>query len=131
MALAFHLPEFDEEQSIRLTKMIMRLFEHWQLTYEQQAILLGLSTNTRSSINRYKKGTSHIRLNQDTYDRITFFLSIHKSLRALFPMNLDLAYKWIKEPNLHFDHKAPIQIIAEEGFLGLVKVHDYLENVKA
>jgi hypothetical protein len=35
-----------------ITRMIMRLFEHWGLTYEQQAMLLSLSTNTHSTIAR-------------------------------------------------------------------------------
>ncbi len=122
--------DFDDNLSRRLTKMVMQLFSHWKLTYEEQAILLGLSTSTHTSINRYKRGLSHIRLNQDTYDRIRFLLSIHKSLRTLFPMNRDLAYAWMKKPNAHFNYRTPLQVAIEQGFLGLASVHDYIESVK-
>ena len=118
-------------RSERLTHMLMRLFEHWQLTYEEQAKLLSLSTGTKSTIARYKKGVSTLSPDRDTQDRIRFLLAIHKHLRTIFPRNKELAYQWPKTPNRYFSEKTPVDVISEEGFLGLVKVHDYLEQYLA
>ncbi|MDF1655608.1 MAG: hypothetical protein P1U34_10905 [Coxiellaceae bacterium] len=130
MARAVQYDDIDSEHATRLTNMIMRLFEHWKLTYEEQAKLLDFSSKTHSTINRYKNGTSAIRFDRDTYDRVRFLLAIHKLLRMLFPMNLELAYAWPKTTNQFFHGRTPVEVVFEEGFLGLVRVHDYLENQK-
>ena len=129
-AADIHYEPFDEATSKRLTKLIMKLFSLWKLTYEEQAVLLGLSSGSHASIHRYKRGESFIRLNQDTYDRIRFLLGIHKTLRILFPENLALAYAWIKSPNAQFNDHTPLSVAIQRGFLGVVSVYDYLESVK-
>lgn len=111
-----------------ITKMIMQLFEHWKLTYEQQSMLLSLSTNTHSTIARYKKGGACLSRDRDTQDRAGHLLAIHKYLRTIFPLNKELAYAWPSTANQYFGGKTPVEIISEEGFLGLIKVRRYLEN---
>lgn len=111
-----------------VTQMIMQLFEHWELTYEQQTMLLSLSANTHSTIARYKKGAAYLAQDRDTQDRIGHLLAIHKCLRTLFPLNKELAYAWPTTPNRYFEGKTPIEVISKEGFLGLLKVRQYLEN---
>jgi hypothetical protein len=128
MALAQTFQHIDEEHSRRLTKMIMRLFEHWGLTYEEQSQLLGMSTRTNTSISNYKKGNRSIRFNRDNYDRVRYLLSIHKSLSTMFPHNKKLAYAWPKTPNKRFNGQTPVELIANDGFIGLVNVHNYLEH---
>ena len=111
-----------------ITQMIMQLFEHWELTYEQQAMLLSLSTNTHSTIARYKKGIACLSPSRDIQDRAGHLLAIHKYLRTIFPLNKELAYAWPTTPNRHFEGKTPVHVISDEGFLGLIKVRRYLEN---
>jgi hypothetical protein len=122
---SFHAEEDNHEA---ITRMIMQLFEHWKLTYEQQAALLSLSTNTHSTIARYKRGAAILSRDRDTQDRIGHLLAIHKYLRSVFPLNKELAYAWPTTANRYFLGKTPIEIIADEGFLGLVRVRRYLEN---
>ena len=55
------LPLTDVERA-QQTQMIMKLFEYWGLTYKQQAIALGLSPNTETSIHRYKSGKQFLPL---------------------------------------------------------------------
>ena len=128
LAIKYH--ELDDEKAARLTKMVMQLFEHWQLTYDEQAEILGLSSKTHSTINRYKKGTSSIRFDRDIYDRVRFLLSIHKALRTIFPLNTEMAYAWPKTSNQFFNGRTPIEVVSQEGFLGLASIHTYLENFK-
>lgn len=120
--------QYDSSEPDSITQMIMRLFEHWKLNYEQQAILLNLSTKTNNTIANYKRGTARLPQDRDSQDRVKHILAIHKYLRTLFPNNPELAYQWPTTPNQFFNSKSPIDIVREEGFLGLVKIRNYLEN---
>lgn len=118
----------DDLDQAEITQMIMRLFEHWQLTIKQQAMLLGLSPKTNSTIINYKNGTAVIQLRGDKLDRVRQLLAIHKYLRLAFPKNKALAYQWPTTPNRFFDNKTPVDIMQSEGIIGLHKVREYLEN---
>ena len=121
----------EDKRPEAVTPMVMRLFEHWGLTYEQQAALLSLSTSTRSTIARYKRGVAYLSQDRDTRDRAGHLLAIHKYLRTIFPLNQELVYKWPTKPNTYFGGKTPVDFMIDEGFLGLVKVRRYLENYMA
>ena len=73
----------------RLAQMIMRLFEHWQLSTAEQAALLGLSADNRSTLSRYRKGDP-LADSRDLLDRAGHLLGVHKSLRIQFPQDRDL-----------------------------------------
>lgn len=109
------------------TQLIMKLFEHWKLTIKQQAILLGLSPNTETSIYNYKTLKQYLPTYRDTQDRIRHLLTIHKFLRRAYVFNTELAYSWMTTSNADFDHIRPLDVIAKEGFMGLVKIKTYLE----
>lgn len=126
--------EFSPYDSVPLSKterkqqtaLIMKLFERWGITYKQQAIALGLSPNTETSIHNYKTGQHFLPQYRDIQDRISLLLAIHKYLRRVYPENRGLAYRWITTPNKDFDSKTPFEVVRDEGYLGLVKVHQYL-----
>jgi uncharacterized protein (DUF2384 family) len=107
------------------SKMLMRLFDHWQITTEQQLGAMGLSN--RTALTRYRKGEP-IAASRDPLERAGHLLGIHKNLRLLFPENRDLAYAWIRTRNKAFDNKAPIDVITEWGFAGLLCVRAYLDR---
>ena len=73
-----------------LAKMLLTLFDHWNLTTEDQALLLGLASTNRAALSRYRKGEP-IGASRDQYDRVGHLLAIHKNLRLLFPKNRELA----------------------------------------
>ncbi|EAT14449.1 antitoxin Xre-like helix-turn-helix domain-containing protein [Desulfuromonas acetoxidans] len=110
----------------RLAQLITRLFEHWQLSDEDQAALLGLSTKNRSTLSRYRQGKP-LANNMDLLDRAGHLLSIHKSLRILYPHNRSLAYQWISRPNKRFNNMSPLEIIKERHFEGLLTISHYLD----
>jgi hypothetical protein len=109
------------------TQMIMKLFELWKLTYKQQALMLGLSPNTETSIHRYKYNKQCLPLFRDIQDRVQHLLTIHKYLRQAYPLNKNLAYRWMTTQNSDFNNQSPLDVICQEGYMGLVKVRDYLE----
>ena len=112
-----------------LAKMLLTLFEHWNLTTEDQAMLLGLASSNRAALSRYRKGEP-IGTSRDQYDRVGHLLAIHKNLRLLFPKNRELAYRWISTRNKAFDNLTPVEVIKEWGFAGLLLVRSYLDHAK-
>src|SRR4029450_10749898 len=77
----------------RLARMVMQLFEHWGVSTSEQAALLGLSPDNRSTLPPYPKGDPPP-ASPDLLDPAGHLLGIHKSLRILFPQDRDLAYRW-------------------------------------
>ncbi len=117
------------ESRARLARMIMRLFEHWQLSAGDQLNLLGLSPTSRALLSRYRRGEP-LPGSRDVMDRVGWLLSIHKSLRLLYPYNVDLRYSWVSRRNRQFDNLAPLEIMREEGIIGIAKVARYLDHYR-
>lgn len=112
-----------------IAKMLMKLFEHWQLTTEEQLSMLGLAPENRSALSRYRKG-SPIATSRDMVERAGHLLGIHKNLRLLFPHNRELAYTWMRSRNRAFEGRTPAQAISEFGFAGLLMVRAYLDRAR-
>ena len=112
-----------------LAKMVMTLLDHWKLTTEDQATLLGIASNNRAALTRYRKGEP-IGTSRDQYERVGHLLGIHKNLRLLFPQNRDLAYRWMSTRNKAFDNFTPVEVIKEWGFAGLLMVRSYLDRAR-
>ena len=109
--------------------MLMKLFDHWQLSTEEQLDALGFSVTNRAALARYRRGEP-ISGSRDTLERAGHLLGIHKNLRLLFPLDRDLAYAWIKTRNRAFDNRTPIEVIREFGFAGLLMVLAYLDRAR-
>ena len=121
---------FDGEvDRTKIGPMLMKLFDHWNLSTEERLASLGLATDNLSALTRYKNGAA-ISSSRDSLDRAGNLLAIHKDLRLLFPKNRDLAYAWMKTPNKRFEGKTPVQIINDMGFTGLLYVRSYLDRAR-
>src|SRR5208282_3965997 len=114
------------ESRVALAKMVMKLFDLWKMSTQDQMALLGLSEGSRMSLTRYRKGEP-LADSRDLMDRVAALLSIHQSLRILFPQNRELAYKWPVTPNRAFNGQSPVELIRKEGFLGLLTVKRRLD----
>lgn len=115
-----------EENRAKLARMLMRLFEHWKLSTTDQLELLGMSPKSRNLLSKYRKGEP-IPAGRDVLDRAGYLLSIHKSLRTLFPFDQDAVYQWPHIRNRAFEGRTPLEVMREEGQLGLIKVAWHLE----
>ena len=120
------LPNVRARQSrASLARMVVTLLDHWQLSAADQALLLGLSGQSRSTLARYRRGEP-LADNADLLARAGHLLGIHKALRILFPHDRDLAYRWVSAPNRRFGERAPLEIM-RQGFEGLLAVRRYLD----
>ena len=109
----------------KLARMLVTLLEHWKLPPTDQAALLGLSAQSRTTVARYRRGEP-LADNADLLSRAGHLLGIHKALRILFPHDRDLAYHWVCGPNRRFGERAPLDIM-KQGFEGLLAVRRYLD----
>jgi hypothetical protein len=109
----------------RLAKMVVSLLEHWNLPPNDQAVLLGLSPQSRSTIARYRRGEP-LADSSDLLARAGHLLGIHKALRIIFPHDRDLAYRWVGAPNARFG-TTPLEIMKRHGYEGILAVRRYLD----
>jgi len=112
-----------------LAKMVMALLDHWKLSTEDQAALLGLAPSNRAALSNYRSGKA-IGTSRDQFERVGHLLGIHKNLRLLFPKNRDLAYAWMTTRNKAFDNLTPVDVVREYGFAGLLMVRGYLDRAR-
>jgi transcriptional regulator with XRE-family HTH domain len=105
--------------------MLVSLLEHWELQPADQAALLGLSPQSRSTVARYRRGEP-LADSADLLARAGHLLGIHKALRILFPQDRDLAYRWVSTPNRRFGERTPLELM-KQGFEGLLAVRRYLD----
>ena len=127
--LAARHPEERTIDRSELAKMVMNLFAHWDLSTEDQLALLGLATDNRAALSRYRKGVP-LAQSRDLMDRVGILMGIHKSLRLLFPRNRDLVYAWMTQRNKAFEGMTPTETIKEWGFRGLFMVRAYLDKAR-
>lgn len=124
----YHEVALTNNERAAQTKMIMRLFDHWKISPAQQAICLGLSPRSRTSIASYRNGKAFLPLYRDIQDRIANLLIIHTTLHKLFPENNEIVYTWINRRNKYFMDYTPLEIICRDNYQGIEKVKNYLDK---
>jgi hypothetical protein len=113
----------------KLARMVTRLFELWELPTADQLELLGLSRTSRAQLSKYRKGGA-LPSSRDMLDRIGWLLSIHKSLRLLYPRNENIRYSWVKRRNQILDDQRPLDIMKHQGLIGIARVARYLDFIR-
>ena len=113
----------------KLARMVTRLFELWELPTADQLELLGLSRTSRAQLSKYRKGGA-LPSSRDMLDRIGWLLSIHKSLRLLYPRNENIRYTWVKRRNQILDDQRPLDIMKYQGLIGIARVARYLDYIR-
>lgn len=76
-------------------RTFFRIAELWQLSVQEQMVLLGLSA--RSTYFKWKK-SHNTTLPKDTLERISYIVGVYKALQVLLP-DEEAADRWIKQPN--------------------------------
>jgi len=110
----------------RLGRVVVALLDHWGLNPADQASLLGLSAQSRSTVARYRKGEP-LADSADLLARAGHLLGIHKALRIMFPHDLELAYRWVGTPNRRFGDASPLAVMKKHGYEGILAVRRYLD----
>src|SRR5690625_475366 len=112
-----------------IAKMLMTLFDHWQLSTEDRLELLGLARTNRAAISRYRRGEPFAP-SRDSVERAGVLLALRKNLSLLPPHTRQLAYLSMTPRNRAMDGMTPTEAIKEYGFPGLLMVRAYLDRAR-
>ncbi len=118
------------ENRKKAAKLITKLFELWELDNATQLNLLGLSESSRSLLNKYRNAASPLPASRDVRDRVGWLLSCHKALRLLYPKNESLRYSWVNRRNQIFNGQTPVDVMKEQGLVGVARVARYLDFLR-
>ena len=129
LAEEIHINLESNDARRKLARMVTRLFELWHLPAADQLELLGLSRTSRAQISKYRKGGA-LPSSRDMLDRIGWLLSIHKSLRLLYPRNESIRYTWVKRRNQILGDQRPLDIMKYQGLIGIARVARYLDFLR-
>lgn len=120
---------YGEQGRRTLTAALLRMFEHWELSTEEQLALLGYQPDSRATLTRLRRGRP-IANRRDLLDRAGHLLAIHKNLRLIYPRNPKTRYGWMKSRNRDFAGSTPIQVAERYGLPGLAMVRAYLDRMR-
>lgn len=107
-------------------RTFFRIVELWDLSVEEQMILLGLSA--RSTFFKWKKDANAV-LPKDTLERISYIIGIYKALQILLS-NEKAADEWVKKPNEAplFSGKSALERMLSGQVADLFLVRQYLDS---
>lgn len=118
------IPSRSERCHLALT--ITRLLDHWGLDSADQLALLGLSSTSRSTLSRYRRGEP-VSDSRDMIERIGHLLGIQKTLHALFPDQPEAQQAWVSSRKRSLEGRTPVEFIETEGITGLRQLRSLAE----
>ena len=123
-------PSLDTETTrTALTRAFFALTDHWELSREQEAQLLGWTYgDKRTTLDAMRKGKTIISNDADKIDRMIDLVNIHKSLRVLFPYDREAVYAWVKTKRERFGEHSALDVMLEDGKLGIAAIRHYLDH---
>lgn len=92
--------------------MVIKLFDHWGLSWREQGMVLGLPCGDQWTIHGLRHGRA-LSPKPDLMERVGHILAIHRLLRILFPQQRDLAYAWMMSRNAAFGELAPTHLLCQ------------------
>ena len=114
------------EKRKALAKVVLRIFDQWDLDTATQLMLLGLGTKSRALLTKYRDGSSPIASNQDTLQRVGYITAIFQLLKSLYPKNKTLRQSWIKRRNTKLNNLAPLEVMLN-GIPDIKKIYAMLQ----
>lgn len=114
----------DVKKSAVALKAFFGITQKWNLTSEQERILLGVP---KATFYRWKHNLDGS-LTPDTLERISYILGIYKSLRILLPSER-AANEWVHKPNSAplFNGKTALDKLVVGRVIDLADVRRYLD----
>jgi hypothetical protein len=112
-----------DEEAAAMFRATLKLFELWNLTDEQAAILLDLPVRT---YRRWKAGELG-RIDRDGKARLSNLMGIHKALRIIF-REPQRGYAWIRAPNRIFGNRTALDVMLGGELTDVMRVRRYLDS---
>jgi len=123
---AFRADPITQDEGAAMFRAALNLFDKWDVTDEQAAILLDMPVRTY----RRWKAEGPGRLSRDGRARLSNLLGIHKALRIIFT-EASRGYAWIKAANSAFGGASALDIMLGGELTDLMRVRRYLDAERA
>lgn len=114
-----------------VTEAFFNLMNHWQLSRQEEARLLGWNyASKRATLDAMRTGRTILDDDEDKIERIVDLINIHKSLRVLFPdpAARRQVYEWVKIKRDRFGGHSALDIMLSEGKAGIHAIRRYLDH---
>lgn len=119
--------DLNDDELMLMTQMVMDTLDHWQVPSEHRINILGLEGKAKSrQLARYRIDLAFPR-DTDVLDRAKRLLLINDALHTTFPHNVNMANYWMTTPNRHLQNQTPLDVMVNEGHMGIRKVHATLD----
>lgn len=117
------LPELESAETRQaLAEVIIAVLDRWEVHVDNQAELLG--RRDMGPILREKE----LPFDADLLQRVGNLLGIERALKTLYPYTPTARDQWVWQPNESLDGLPPLQVMLEEGLLGIRRVRKLLES---
>ena len=116
------MPDFSSDEIQAMQRAVSNLFDKWELTDDQAAILLG---GIAPSTYNLWKAEEYGDVGPDLAERLSNFHGIRNELRLLFqePQRIN---GWIKRPNKDFKGQTALDLMLSGKLSDIKKVRYYL-----
>lgn len=121
-----NMAKLSRSESVILAKALMTLFRCWKTSRSTQCSLLGISPTNSNKLRAMESGASGIPQGRDSHERVGNLLSIHKSLKLLYPHNPEIRYGWVNMRNSKLNGRTPMEVMVIEGYVGIAKIKRFL-----
>ncbi len=114
------------DEQAELARVVMEALDGWEIEPEQRAALLGLGAGVRKRVlDRHRHGKPFPD-DQETRQRLSHLLTIHRLLGTVLPHNPAMAAYWVTSPNPYFNNLTPLQVMLDRGLEGMERVVSHL-----
>ncbi len=118
--------DLNQEDRVNLSRLMIQVFDDWDINNEVQLALLGMPEGSSSKELRRLQGGKPFPEDQEMLDRAEHLLAIADCLRTAYPRSGNMAAYWLHQNNRHFGRRPPLAVMLE-GMDGLRQVRGHLD----
>lgn len=119
--------DMTQEECVMLTRMIMSILDSWGLNGQAVLSILNMPDSIPvRALRRYRENTPFPE-DANVYERVEHIVGIYDALRTTYPHNPPMGVLWMKQTNVRFQNKSPLQVIIEDGLEGLLRIRTHLD----
>lgn len=111
------------EEERALVRATLRIFRKWRIDDVLACRILGETDGLQ--LQRWRGENPDIP-SEPVLERMAFVLTIHACLRRLY-REPERGYAWMQRPNVAFENRTPIALIAAGGDEALLRIKLYLD----
>lgn len=99
-----------------ISRAVINLLDSWSLETKEMQNMLCLPENFRArKFNQLREGNEVLPNDEQVLRRAGYLLRISEALRTTYPMNPEMAGRWVRMRHRRFRQKTPLQMILNDG----------------